>query len=171
MASLANFNFMIEYQHGKSNAATDALSWVNESLSICEVKANVDETCVGCQDRAELPLLAACQGEEKELVWVSVAHVLKEEMHVIDWVEAQNEDPIIQKTIEWMQSKKERFLKYYLGDDASTPEGMGFISRQKFLVLINGKHSLNCKLKGEAEMTTVFIIPKTHRRKAIDGCH
>ena len=89
---------------------------------------------------------------------------------MINWVEAQNEDPIIQKTIEWMRSK-ERSLKYYLGDDASTPEGIGFISRQKFLVLINGKLYLNCKLKGEAEMTTVFVIPKAHRQKAIDGCH
>ena len=129
MASLANFNFTIEYQHGKNNAATDALSQVNESLSICEVKAILDETSVGCQDRAELPLLTAHHGEEEELVWVSAAHVLKEEMHVIDWVEAQNEDPVIHKTIEWMRSKKEKSLKYYLGDDASTPEGLGFISR------------------------------------------
>ena len=90
---------------------------------------------------------------------------------MIDWVKAQNEDPIIWKTIEWMRSKKERSLKYYLGDYVSTPEGMGFISRQKFLVLINGKLYLNCKLKGEAKMTTVFVILKAHRQKAIDGCH
>ena len=109
VASLTNFNFTIEYQHGKNNA--DVLSQVNESLSICEVKAILDETSVGCQDRAELPLLAAHQGEEEELVWVFTAHVLKEEMHVIDWVEAQNEDPIICKTIEWMCSKKEKSLK------------------------------------------------------------
>ena len=93
---------MIEYKCGKNNATADALIWVNESLSICEVKDIKDETCVGCQDRAELPLLAACQGEEEELVWVSTTHVPKEEMHVISWAEAQNEDPIIWKTIEWM---------------------------------------------------------------------
>ena len=82
---------------------------------------------------------------------------------MIDWVEAQNEDPIIHKTIEWMHSKREKSLKYYLGDDVSTPERLGFISRQKFLVLINGKLYLNCKLKGEAKTTTVFIILKAHR--------
>ena len=110
---------------------------------------------VGCQDRAELPLLTACQGKEEELVQVSATHVPKEEIHVIDWVKAQNEDPVIRKTIKWMGSKKERSLKYNLGDDVSTSEGLGFISRQKFLVLINGKLFLNCKLKGEAKMTTV----------------
>ena len=70
-----------------------------------------------------------------------------------------------------MHLKKERSLKYYLGNDTPTPEGMGFISRQKSLVLINGKLYLNSKLKGEAEMTTVFIVLKAHRDKAIDGCH
>ena len=53
----------------------------------------------------------------------------------------------------------------------ATPEGLGFISRQKFLVLINGKLYQNCKLKGEAKMSTVFVIPKAHRQKVIDGCH
>ena len=72
-------------------------------------------------------------------MWVSAAHTPKEEMHVIDWIEAQNEDPIIQKAIEWIQLGKERSLKYHLRDMASTSEGLGFISRQKSLVLVNGK--------------------------------
>ena len=92
-------------------------------------------------------------------------------MHVIDWVEAQNEGPFIKKTIEWIQSGKERSLKYHLRDLASTLEGLGFISRQKSLVLVNGKLYLNCKLKGEAEITFIFVVPKAHRQKAIDGCH
>ena len=62
---------------------TDALSWVNESLSACEVKAILNET-VGCQDRADLTLLVARQGEEEEQMWVSTACALKEEMHMID---------------------------------------------------------------------------------------
>ena len=62
-------------------------------------------------------------------------------MYVIDWVEAQNEDPVIKKTIEWIQLGKERSLKYHLGDLASTLEGLGFISRQKSLVLVNSRLS------------------------------
>ena len=84
-------------------------------------------------------------------------------MHVIDWVEAQNKDPIIKKTIKWIQLGKERCLKYHLRDLAPTLEGLGFISRQKVLVLVNGKLYLNCKLKGEAETTIIFIVPKAHR--------
>ena len=97
--------------------------------------------------------------------------ILKEAMHIIDWLEVQNKDPIIQKAIEWMQSGKEKSLKHHLGDLAFTSEGLGFISRQKSFILVNGKLYLKCKLKGEAKMTIVFIIPKAHRRKTIDGCH
>ena len=88
---------------------------------------------------------------------------LKEEMHIIDWLEAQNKDPIIQKAIKWVQSGKEKSLKYHFRDLASTLEGLGFISRQKSLVLVNGKFYLKCKLKGEAETTIIFIVPKAHR--------
>ena len=171
MASLANFNFTIEYQHGRNNAAADALSWVNELLNTHEVKAILDETTIGCSNWAELTVLRSQQGEEEEWVQVSTAQAPKEEMHVIDWFEAQNKDPVIQKAIEWVQSGKEKSLKYHLGDLASTSEGLGFISRQKSLVLVNGKLYLKCKLKGEAKTNVIFIVPRAHRQKAIDGCN
>ena len=79
---------------------------------------------------------------------------------MITWLVAQNEDPIIQGAIKWVQLGKEKSLKYHLGDLTSTSEGLGFISRQKSLVLVNGKLYLKCKLKGEAEITVVFIVPQ-----------
>ena len=171
VASLANFNFTIEYQHGRNNAAADALSRVNESLNAQEVKTILDEMAVGCSDQAELGVLTGWRSEEEERVQVSATHVPKEEMHVIDWLEAQKEDPVIWGAIKWMQLGKEKSLKHHLGSLASTPEGLGFISRQKSLILVNGKLYLKCKLKGEAKTTVIFIIPKAHRRKAINGCH
>ena len=54
---LANFNFTIEYQCGRNNAAADALSQVNESLNVHEVKAILDETTVRCSDQAEFTAL------------------------------------------------------------------------------------------------------------------
>ena len=70
-----------------------------------------------------------------------------------------------------MQLGKEKSLKHHLWDLASTSEGLGFISRQKSLILVNSKLYLKCKLKGEAKTIIVFIIPKAHRRKAIDSYH
>ena len=81
---------------------------------------------IGCSNRAELSILAGRRGEEEEQVWVSVLPVVpKEEMHVIDWLAAQNEDPVIRGAIEWMQSGKEKSLKHHLDTLASTPEGLG----------------------------------------------
>ena len=95
VAYLTNFNFTIEYQCGRNNAATDALSRVNELLNTHEAKSILDETAVRWPDQAKLTVLMSQQGEEEEWVWVSAAQALEEEMHVIDWLEAQNEDPII----------------------------------------------------------------------------
>ena len=79
--------------------------------------------------------------------------------------------PLSEKLSSGCNPGKEKSLKYHLRDLASTSEGLGFISRQKSLVLVNGKLYLKCKLKGEAETTVIFIVPKAHRQKAIDGCH
>ena len=57
VASLANFNFTIEYQCDRNNAAADALSQVNELLNAHEVKTILDETTVGCSNRAEFTAL------------------------------------------------------------------------------------------------------------------
>ena len=59
VASLTNFNFTIEYQHGRNNVAADALSRVNKSLNACEVKAILNKTVIGCQDRADLTILVS----------------------------------------------------------------------------------------------------------------
>ena len=59
MASLTNFNFTIEYQHGRNNAAADALSWVNESLNTHEVKATLDKMTIRCSNQAELTVLVS----------------------------------------------------------------------------------------------------------------
>ena len=125
MASLTNFNFTIEYQCSRNNAAADALSWVNESLNAQEVKAILDEMTVGFSNRAELRVLMSQWGEEEERVWVSAAHVPKEEMHVIDWLEAQNEDPVIRGAIEWMQLGKEKSLKASSWVPGLHPRGIG----------------------------------------------
>ena len=90
---VANFNFTIGYQLGRDNAAADVLSRVSKSLNAHEVKAILDEMAIGCPDQAELTVLVSQQGEEEEQVWVSAAWAPKEQMHVIDWLEAQNKDP------------------------------------------------------------------------------
>ena len=59
VASLTNFNFTIEYQCGRNNATTDALSRVNELLNTHKVKAILDKTAIRFPDQAELTVLVS----------------------------------------------------------------------------------------------------------------
>ena len=65
-----------------------------------------------------------------------------------------------------LQSGKEKSLKYHLGSLASTPEGLGFISRKKSLILVNSKLYLKCELKGEAKpLSSSSLLRPTGERQ------
>ena len=44
-------------------------------------------------------------------------------LHVTDWVAAQQEDPILKTVIELISNQKVKDLKQLLGDDVNTEEG------------------------------------------------
>ena len=48
-------------------------------------------------------------------------------LHVTDWVAAQQEDPILQIVMEWIFAHKVKDLKHLSGDHATTEEGMAFL--------------------------------------------
>ena len=73
--------------------------------------------------------------------------------------------------MDWIKSDKHVSLRQYLGDDPGSFRGKAFLSRQKSMVLINGKLYLTCISIGDAEPNRVFIVLRAHRQKAIDGCH
>ena len=62
-------------------------------------------------------------------------------------------------------------MKHALGNDVDTPEGKAFISRQKGMVIMNNKLYLKVTPKGKASETLVFVVPRVHHHKAIDGYH
>ena len=52
-------------------------------------------------------------------------------LHVTDWVAAQQEDPILHTVIEWISNWKVQDLKHLLGDTANTEKGkLSFESRK-----------------------------------------
>ena len=90
VGALAKFNFWLEYQKGRDNAVTDALSWVTTCLGLEPIQAILDGTTIGASQRAEGEYPAVIKGDqqkEKE-VWVTTGQVLVE-MHVTDWATAK----------------------------------------------------------------------------------
>ena len=102
---------------------------------------------------------------------MAAARHVPPEMHVIDWAKAQDEDPVIRKTKDWLKSDWTISLKTSLGDEATSPKGKAFISRQKSLILLNGKLYVKSTSKGETDTMKLFIVPKAHHKEAINGCH
>ena len=70
-------------------------------------------------------------GVEKE-VHITTRWVLVE-MHMIDWAEAQREDPVLSAVLDWLEAQKKTDLKTLLGEHASSKEGLtGFEKSSEF---------------------------------------
>ena len=60
------------------------------------------------------------------------------DLHVIDWVTSQQEDPILKTIIKWISNQKVQDLKHLLGDDTKTEEEKTILYEQKKLMLYQG---------------------------------
>ena len=101
MESLVGFTFSIKYQKGRDNALTDALSHVVLKLNAEAVKSILDGVTVGTAGRADAhdPMVAKAdkrihQQVEETAVQGHATH-MHVNLHVMDWVAVQQEDPIL----------------------------------------------------------------------------
>ena len=99
--SLAGFMFSIEYQKERDNAVADALSCVTSKLDAEVVKSILDGVTIGTIGRADTHDPAVAEANERihkqveeTAVQVRAAHMCVN-LLVMDWVVAQQEDPII----------------------------------------------------------------------------
>ena len=98
---LAGFTFSIEYQKERDNVVADALSCVALKLNAEAVKSILDGVTVGTTGRANThdPMVAEAderihQQVEETAVQGHATHT-HVDLHVTDWVAAQQEDPIL----------------------------------------------------------------------------
>ena len=105
---------------------------------------------------------------------------LNMQMHVMDWAEAQHEDPEIEATINWCHLNKKKSepwaeqlakLKSRLGTKKITPEGRSILWNADKLTLSGGLLYYRYKPKYQIKEVKCFVVPRVHRRTAIDGCH
>ena len=100
-------------------------------------------------------------------------------MHVMDWAEAQREDPKIEAAMDWcyLDKKSEPWteqvakLKSRLEPKKNTPEGRNILQNADKLALSEGLLYYRYKPKYKIEEVKCFIMPRAHRRTAIDSCH
>ena len=105
---------------------------------------------------------------------------LSTQMHVTDWAEVQCEDPEIEAAMDWCCLDKKKSepwteqlakLKSRLGPKKNTPEGRSIMCNADKLTLSGGLFYYRHKPKYQIEEVKCFVVPRAHRRTAIDGCH
>ena len=67
---------------------------------------------------------------EEAAVQVRASHTWVN-LDIMDWVAAQQEDPILKVVMGWISSHKVQDLKHLLGDHAMTEEGMAILRERK----------------------------------------
>ena len=101
-------------------------------------------------------------------------------MHVMDWAEAQHEDPEIKATMDWCRLDKKKLgpwteqlakLKSRLGSKKNTLEGRSILQNADKLTLSRGLLYYRHKPKYQIEEVKHFVVLRSHRRTAIDGYH
>ena len=146
------------------------------------MKVVFDNLTSGTGRRAELEYSADSAAHRKaDSIKVSVKFTrLSMQMHVTDWAEAQSEDPEIEAAIDWccLDKRKSRpwteqlaKLKSRLGTKKNTPEGRSILQNADKLTLSGGLLYYRYKPKYQIEEVKHFVVPRVHRRTAIDGCH
>ena len=153
--SLLRFTFSIEHQRRWDNAATDALGRVTLKLDAESMKSIPETDTVGMigKSRSHDPVVVEADEEiHKQVlenaVLARAAHACVN-LHVTEWVTAQQEDPILKTMIEWISNCKVQDLKHMLEDDENTWEGkrLSFESRKNW-----------CSNKEHCTITTHWLV-------------
>ena len=183
VASLADYNFSLEYQKGKDNTVVDFLSHmenhlpeeeVEEALHRVEipapgVKAMLDNADTPIAERAEMgddrPPIRACLAET-----LSACPVKYTTLQVVDWKKAQREDPALNTLVKNLRSAKEDFTRAMC--KVLDPKAARASEKWRdWLVLKNGLLYHKTCLTKTGEDLWHFIVPQSHWGIVMDGCH
>ena len=91
-------------------------------------------------------------------------------LHVTDWKQAQKDDPALYAIVKNLRSPLNQFkdaLKHVLDQKSIR----AFVKARENLTIKNGLLYRKLHLKAPGEDVWHFVVPKTHRSVALDGCH
>ena len=101
-------------------------------------------------------------------------------MHVLSWRDEQAKDAELRMIVSWIRDHRSdkkpwevkiKELRKEYHALTQTPEGAALITAVDKLVLVRGLLYYKHENKLESSPVLRFVVPKEHRRKALDGCH
>ena len=183
VASLADYNFSLEYQKGKDNTVADFLSRMENHLpeeEVEEVLCRVEILAPGVKamlDNADAPITERAEGGDDALPpraclaeTLSACPVKYTTLQVVDWKKAQREDPALSTLVKNLRSSKEDFMRATC-KVLHPKAARAYENWRDRLILKNGLLYHKTHLTKTGEDLWYFILPKSHRGIALDGCH
>ena len=196
---LANYNFHLHYQSGKSNVEADALSMIgwgkaDRTLTADSIQAIVTTALTGQENDYINTIPCSPQAIESltsfihDNAWVVCKSITTPEIEVdsdsyscpdpswnpksmamSDQVRVQAEGQVIRDLIQWYKAKE-----LHKGRDTDSPEMKQFLKQRGKLLLWNG--ILYCKndtkeTEHPDRNIMQLILPITLRTQALRGCH
>ena len=169
-AMLADLTFALEYIKGKNNVVPDALSRVTVRLTEEEVKAVLDGALVGLPDRTQVhepEMIGLCKQSEERVL----ARFAKVQVEVEDWNAVQREDPLIKATINWLEDRKSSNIRSFVEGDIDEDDLREFEKNRKLFFLKDNLLYKSGSKTADYEHITQFVVPKSKRVEAMNGCH
>ena len=176
---LASFEFTLEYQKGADKGVADALSHIPICHNHETIWSLLEGAIMGAVDRGEAKVSKKLLGEHRCLgseVWVQATR--KMPMHIVDWTEAQEVDPMLAACRRWLLTHKDTpfpmrdaLLRKYLGDNANTEEGCALFCVCNSLIMSKGLLYVSTMPKGEVEGILAFLVLTDQCCAALNGVH
>ena len=178
VGALASFEFELEYQKGSENGAANALSRVPIQHDHRTMKSLMEGAVMGT--------LSTCEAQasdvlRKEYEWLREEARLQATklapMHVVDWVESQDSDPMLATCKKWLRMRKEVLspkrdtLLHELMGRHMEGEGCALFRVRNSLILDKDLLYLNTTPKGEAEGVAAFVVPTDQCRATLNSVH
>ena len=199
VTSLANYNFHLHYQSGRSNVEADALSRINwgkndQTFPAEAIKAFVTAVVTGqgkdyiesipCSHQAIESFTPPAPDDAQEVcksLTMPKLHSSSDRsssldplcnpncMNTLDWLMVQAEDPVIHDTITWYGTKE-----LHKSKDTDSPEMKQFLQQRGKLIMRNAilYHKNDTKDSECPDCNTMqLVLPTILRLQALKGCH
>ena len=178
VGALASFEFELEYQKGLENGVADALNHIPIQHDHRTMKSLMEGAVMGTSSRCEAQVSDALR---KEHEWLGEeAHLQAEKvapMHVVNWAQSQDSDPMLATCKKWLRTCKEipspkrDTLLHELLERHMEGEGPVLLRVQNSLILNKDLLYLNMTPKREAEGVATFVVPTDQCHVALNGVH
>ena len=134
---------------------------------------------MGALDRGEAEVRKELLGEHEHLgneAWVQAARMVP--MHIVDWGEAQEVNPMLASCKRWLHThkdtpftKQDGLLREYLGDNTNTEKRHALFCMHNSLIMSKGLLYVSTTPKEEAEEVLAFLVLTDQHCIALNGVH